>query len=173
MSEPKKPGERPENKEHLDFFTAIVLLVICVLVVVLSMGYWKKVGGVFYASPGFMPTVIAVGLAIMAIVLLRDSLKGSSVSERWSQVAAAFPATMKSHNFWRAVIGLCIFAIYIYGMLGRMPFWLCSLIVLEATLFYLNRPKSLKEIIKIALIGAFSVAGIVLVFQVAFSVPMP
>lgn len=163
----------PPDKEHLDFVTAIVLLAVCVLVLVLSMGYWKKIGGEFYASPGFMPSVIAGGLAVMALTLLLNSLKGSSIQERCRQVRAALPATLQSGNFWRTILGLCIFAIYIYGMLGRLPFAIASLIVLEAVLFYLNRPKGTKNIIKIALIGILSVAGIVLLFQQVFSVPMP
>ena len=143
--------------------------------IILSMGYWKKLGGAFYASTGFMPTIIAGALIIMAITLFVNSIKGSSISERCRQLGAAVPATLHSKVFWRAVIGLAIFAVYIFVLLGRLPFWLASFLVLLAILLYLNFEGKfqLKPVLKLILIAALSIGGIVLLFQVAFSVPMP
>lgn len=173
MADEKKHIDMPPDREHLDFLTAIILLVVSVAAIILSLGYWRDLGGEFYASPGFMPTIIAAFLLVMAAILFANSLKGSSVSERLSQLGAALPATLRSRTFWRAVVGLAIFAVYIFVLLGRLPFWLASLIVLLAILFYLNQPKGMKSIVTLALIGVLSVAGIILLFQVAFSVPMP
>lgn len=173
MSEQKKHVDMPPDREHLDFLTSILLFAVSVAAIILSFGYWRAVGGEFYASPGFMPTIIAAFLLVMAAILFANSLKGSSVSERLRQLGAALPATLHSRTFWRAVVGLAIFAVYIFVLLGRLPFWLASLIVLLAILFYLNRPKGMKSIVTLALIGVLSVAGIILLFQVAFSVPMP
>lgn len=173
MSEQKKRVEMPPDREHLDFLTSIILFAVSVAAIILSLGYWRDLGGEFYASPGFMPTIIAAFLLVMAAILFSNSLKGSCVSERLSQLGAALPRTLHSRTFWRAVVGLAIFAVYIFVLLGRLPFWLASLIVLLAILFYLNRPKGMKSIVTLALIGVLSVAGIILLFQVAFSVPMP
>lgn len=173
MADGKKQIDMPPDREHLDFLTAIILLIVSVAAIILSLGYWRDLGGEFYASPGFMPTIIAAFLIVMAVTLLLQSVKGSSVAERCRQLGAALPRTLHSRTFWRAVIGLAIFAVYIFGMLGRLPFWLASFIVLLAILFYLNQPKGMKSIVTLALIGVLSVAGIILLFQVAFSVPMP
>lgn len=175
MADGKKQIDMPPDREHLDFLTAIILLIVSVAAIILSLGYWRDLGGEFYASPGFMPTIIAAFLIVMAVTLLLQSVKGSSVAERCRQLGAALPRTLRSRTFWRAVIGLAIFAVYIFGMLGRLPFWLASFLVLFAILLYLNLEGKvqLKPVLKLLLIAVLSVAGIVLLFQVAFSVPMP
>ncbi len=175
LSEDNKHVAMPPDREHLDFLTSILLFVVCVAAIILSMGYWKQLGGAFYASPGFMPTIISAFLLVMSVVLFFDSLKGSSISERCRQLGAAVPATLHSKVFWRAVIGLAIFAVYIFVLLGRLPFWLASFLVLLAILLYLNFEGKfqLKPVLRLVLIAALSVGGIVLLFQVAFSVPMP
>lgn len=175
MADGKKQIDMPPDREHLDFLTAIILLIVSVAAIILSLGYWRDLGGEFYASPGFMPTIIAAFLIVMAVTLLLQSVKGSSVAERCRQLGAALPRTLHSRTFWRAVIGLAIFAVYIFGMLGRLPFWLASFLVLFAILLYLNLEGKvqLKPVLKLLLIAVLSVAGIVLLFQVAFSVPMP
>ena len=175
LSEDNKHVAMPPDREHLDFLTSIILFIVCVVAIILSMGYWKKLGGAFYASPGFMPTIIAGALIIMAITLFVNSIKGSSISERCRQLGAAVPATLHSRGFWRAVIGLAIFAVYIFVLLGRLPFWLASFLVLLAILLYLNFEGKFqfKPVLKLILIAALSIGGIVLLFQVAFSVPMP
>ncbi len=173
MSDEKKPVQLPEGKEHLDFLTSIVLFIICIAAIILSVGYWKASKAVFYASPGFMPIIIASGLALMSVIQFFGSLKGSSISERWAQVAYAIPAGLRSPKVWRAAGGLAIFAIYIFVLLGRLPFWLASFLALLASLLYLNWKKEVKTILKLAVIAALSIAGIVVLFQVIFSVPMP
>lgn len=173
MSEEKKHPELPPEKEHLDFLTSIILFIISVSAIVISIGYWKRSGEVFYASPGFMPVIIASCLVLMSVILFTQSLRGSSVSERCAQLAMAIPAGLRSHKVWRAAGGLAVFAVYIFLLLGRLPFWLASFLVLAATLLYLNGKKELRTILKLLLIAAGSIAAIVLLFQVAFSVPMP
>ena len=67
MSEEKKHVEMPPDREHLDFLTSIILFIVCAVAIILSIGYWKKLGGEFYASPGFMPTIISGALLVMAV----------------------------------------------------------------------------------------------------------
>lgn len=173
MSDDHKPVQLPEGKEHLDFLTSIVLFIISIAVIILSLGYWKASNAVFYASPGFMPILIAVGLALMSAIQFFNSLKGSSIAERWAQVTYAIPAGLRSPKVWRAAGGLAIFGIYIFVLLGRLPFWLASFLALFASLLYLNWKKEVKAVLKLAVIAVLSIAGIVLLFQVMFSVPMP
>jgi uncharacterized protein (DUF486 family) len=58
-------------------------------------------------------------------------------------------------------------------MLGKMPFWLASFLALSAVLIFVRFDKTLKTVLKMLLIAALCVAGIVLLFQYAFNVPMP
>ena len=105
MSEQKKHVDMPPDREHLDFLTSILLFAVSVAAIILSFGYWRAVGGEFYASPGFMPTIIAAFLLVMAAILFANSLKGSSVSERLRQLGAALPRTL--HSRTKALCSSC------------------------------------------------------------------
>jgi hypothetical protein len=161
--------ERLTGKEHLDFAASIILMAVCVFAVVLSWGYYLKSKAKFYASPGLMPIIIAGSLFIMSLVLFFKSIKGSSVKRRFFQTLKAIPGGVKSKRFLNSLAALGFFAIYIYLLLPLLPFWLSSFIVLLASLLYLKA----STVIKCIIIAALSIGGIVLLFQVAFRVPMP
>ncbi len=162
-----------DSKAHLDFLTSIVLLLVCAGAIVTSLGYWKKLGGNFYASPGFMPVIICSALSFMAILLLLRSLKNSSVQQRVQQLGTAFGRTVRSSNVHRGAVGILVFAVYVFVLLGKLPFWLASLITLFAVLMFLQFDKKLLTAVKLLLIAGLSIAAIILLFQFAFSVPMP
>jgi hypothetical protein len=126
-------------------------------------------GNVFYASPGFTPMIILSVLALLSVSLLAQSLKGSSVSERVRQVVKAAPGGLKSKRFQNSVAALFILGVYIYLMLHFLPFWLASLLLLFFVFVYLNAA----GLIQCVLLSVFSVAAIVLIFQVIFNVRLP
>ena len=80
---------------------------------------------------------------------------------------------MQSRTFWKAVGGLAIFAVYVYVLLGKLSFGVASFIVLLATLLYTHIDGKVKTAVKMVIIALCAVVGIVLLFQYAFSVPMP
>ena len=166
-------AENVDEKSHLDFLTAIVLIIASIAVIVTSIGYWKKQGCLFYESAGFMPTIIGAALLIMNIRLLTESLHSASVSKQLIRLKEAFLKTAKSRRVHKSIIGLGIFAVYVYFMLGRLPFWLASVIALAAVLIYVHFDKSVKTTVKMLIIAALAIACIVGLFQYAFSVPMP
>ncbi len=161
------------DKAHLDFLTSVVLLVVSISAAITSLGYWREIGGKFYASPGFMPIIICSALAFMALLMMVGSLKNSSVKERVAQLAAAFGRTVKSPVVHQAAIGIFIFAVYVFLLLGKIPFGPASFIGLFATMLFLKFEKKLRTILKLLLISALSIASIILLFQIVFSVPMP
>ncbi|MDR1318637.1 MAG: tripartite tricarboxylate transporter TctB family protein [Treponema sp.] len=161
--------EHLEGKEHLDFAASVILMAVCVFALVLSWGYYLKSKAKFYASPGFMPIIIAGSLFIMALVLFLKSIKGSSVKQRFFQILEALPGGLKSKRFLNSLVALGMFGVYTYVLLPLLPFWLSSFIVLLASLLYLKA----STVIKCIIIAAISIGGIVLLFQVAFRVPMP
>ena len=63
--------------------------------------------------------------------------------------------------------------IYIFLMLGKMPFWLATFITLSALLLFINWKKSIKKILILLLISASATFAIILIFQIIFKVPMP
>lgn len=162
-------GTAQGDIKHLDFITALVLMAVCIVVSIVAYGYYIDSKKAFYASPGFMPILIAGMLFLMSLSLLLQSLKGSSVRKNFRRVVEAIPRGLKSARFKNSIIALGLFAIYIYGMLRFIPFWLSSLILLFVSFVYLKASK----LVLCAVIAILSVGGIVLLFQVAFHVPMP
>ena len=72
-----------------------------------------------------------------------------------------------------ALVILLMFFIYIYFMVGKLPFAIATFIALSAILIFVNFEKSWKRILKMVVISACATGAIILVFQVIFKVPMP
>ena len=170
--------EAHDNQGHLDFLTSLILIVVCIVIMVTCQGYYqqqlsRRIVSSFYESTGFMPTVFAAFLMVMALIQLIGSLRRASVKSYALQLVHSAKATVVSPRFWKAVGGLVIFAIYVYGLLGRLSFGVASFLVLFATLMYTHPEKNWKTWLKMGVIALCASAGIVLLFQYAFSVPMP
>lgn len=165
--------EDDSARAHLDFLTSIILIIISIAVIITSIGYWQRQKVTFYESAGFMPVLIAGGLLIMSLRLLREALKQDSAHSFISRLKVSFGQTVRSNTVHRAIIGLIIFGIYVFVLLGRMPFWLASFLPLAAVLVFVRYDGTLKTALKMILIAALCVAGIVGLFQFAFAVPMP
>jgi hypothetical protein len=159
----------PRDMKHLDFITSLVIMALSVFVVISAHGFYVKSRKAFYASPGFMPAIIAGALFLLALYLMVQSLNKSSVKECCIRLVEALPRGLKSVRFKNTIIGLALFAVYVYILLRFLPFWLASTILLFACFVYLKAAK----LVKSAVIAVLSAAGIVLLFQIVFRVPMP
>lgn len=158
---------------HLDFLTALILIGVSIAVIITSIGYWQRQKLPFYESAGFMPILISGGLLIMAVRLLRESMKHGRVPAFMARLKDSAVAMTKSSQVHRAIVGLVIFGFYVFFLLGRLPFWLGSFLALGAVLVFVRYDGTLKTAIKMIVIAALCVAGIVGLFQYAFTVPMP
>lgn len=165
--------EDEAKRAHLDFLTATILILVSIAVIITSIGYWQRQRVTFYESAGFMPVLIAGGLLIMSVRLLREALNQDSVRHFISRLKVSFGQTVRSNTVHRAIVGLVIFAIYVFALLGRLPFWLASFLSLAAVLVFVRYDGTLKTALKMIFIAALCVAGIVGLFQFAFAVPMP
>ena len=165
--------EDDSARAHLDFLTSIILIIISIAVIITSIGYWQRQKLPFYESAGFMPILISGGLLIMAVRLLRESMKHGRVPAFMARLKDSAVAMTKSSQVHRAIVGLVIFGFYVFFLLGRLPFWLGSFLALGAVLVFVRYDGTLKTAIKMIVIAALCVAGIVSLFQYAFTVPMP
>ena len=172
--------EAHDNQAHLDFLVSLILIGVCIAIIITCQGYYqqqlkRRIVSTFYESTGFMPTVFAGFLMIMSVIQLIGSLKKGSVPGYVLQLVKSFKATMVNSNFWKAVGGLVIFGIYVYGLLAKIPFGVASFIVLYATLMYAHwdEYKNPKTWVKMGIIALCASAGIVILFQYIFAVPMP
>lgn len=167
-----EPAEQSSVKDmkHLDFITSIVVMALAVYVAHQSNQFFiRSPREHFYASPGFMPAIIATALFLLGLSLFIQSLKDSSIKKNFIRLVEATPNGLKSARFKNTVIGLAIFALYIFVLLRFLPFWLASIIVLFSCFMYLKAAKPLKS----AIIAILSAGAIVLIFQELFRVPMP
>lgn len=169
-----------DKQDHLDFLTSLILIVVSIAIIVTSNGYYhqqlkRRIVSTFYESTGFMPTVFAGFLLVMSAIQLVGSLRQGSVAAYAAQLVQSFKNTLVSRTFWKAVGGLAIFGIYVYGLLAKIPFGVASFIVLFATLMYSHwdENKNPKTWTKMGIIALCASAGIVILFQYIFAVPMP
>ena len=172
--------EAHDNQAHLDFLVSLILIGVCIAIIITCQGYYqqqlkRRIVSTFYESTGFMPTVFAGFLMIMSVIQLIGSLRKGSIPAYAVQLVNSFKATMVSSNFWKAVGGLVIFGIYVYGLLAKIPFGVASFIVLYTTLMYAHwdEYKNPKTWLKMGIIALCASAGIVILFQYIFAVPMP
>ena len=163
--------ERPMG--HLDFVTAIILFVVSIATIIVSVGYWQKQNRVFYASAGFLPIIVSGVILVLSIILFFNSLKESSLKQRSIEIKDAFIRTIKSKNFYRAVIGLLICVIYVFYLLGNYLFWFATFVGLAVLLIFNLREYNLKSILKAVLIAALADGLIIVIFDYVFNVPMP
>ena len=169
LKEEVQEQTQPKDMKHLDFVTALVVMGVSIYTAVEAHSYYIRSRKEFYASPGFMPTIIAIALFLLSIYLMYQSLDKSSVKECLSRLLEAIPRGLKSARFKNTIVGLAIFGVYIYILLRFLPFWLASIIVLFGCFVYLKAAK----LVKSAIIAILSAVGIVMLFQVVFRVPMP
>lgn len=158
---------------HLDFLTALVLIAVAIAVIITSIGYWQRQRLPFHESAGFMPVLIAGGLLVMALRLLKESLKHDSAGNFLLRLKKSAGLTIHSNRVHRALFGLLIFGVYVFFLLGRMTFWLSSFLALAVVLVFVRFDGKWQTALRMLLIAALCVAGIVGLFQYAFSVPMP
>ena len=169
-----------DKQGHLDFLTSLILIIVSIAIIITCQGYYqqqlkRRIVTTFYESTGFMPTVFAGFLLVMSAIQLIGAIRHGSAVAYAAQLVQSLKATLVSRTFWKAVGGLVIFGIYVYGLLAKIPFGVASFIVLYATLMYSHwdERKNPKTWTKMGLIALCASAGIVILFQYIFAVPMP
>ena len=173
MSNEGKPT-RPQTRYGIDLIAGIVTFAVSIYVMIKSITFWKEdFVDVFYYSAGLMPMMIGACLFIFSTIYIIRTLKEHSLKECLLDIKNFSIEFVKNKNVHKALIGLVIFWIYIFLMLGKMPFWLATFITLSALLLFINWKKSFKKIAILLLISAVATFAIILIFQIIFKVPMP
>ncbi len=173
MSNEGKPT-RPQTRYGIDLIAGIVIFAVSIYVMIKSITFWHEdFVDVFYYSAGLTPMIIGVCLFIFSAIYIRRTLKEHSLKECLLDIKNFSIEFVKSKNVHKALVGLVIFWIYIFLMLGKLPFWLATFITLSALLLFINWKKSVKQILKLLLISGVSTFMIILIFQIIFKVPMP
>ena len=173
MSNEGKPT-RPKTRYGVDLVAGIVTFAVSIYVMIKSITFWKEdYVEEFYYSSGLMPMMIGICLFIFSTIYIVRTIRENTLKGCLSDLKNFCVEFVKSKNVHKALVGLVIFWIYIFLMLGKMPFWIATFITLSALLLFINWEKSVKKIILLLVISAVATFMIILVFQIIFKVPMP
>ena len=165
---------RPQTRYGIDFIAGVVTFAVSIYVMIKSITFWKEdFVDVFYYSSGLMPMMIGICLFIFSALYIRRTVKEHTLKGCLVDIKNFSIEFVKSKNVHKALVGLVIFWIYIFLMLGKMPFWLATFITLSALLLFITWEKSAKKIIKLLVISGVGTFMIIFVFQIMFKVPMP
>ena len=165
------------DRGHLDFLVSIILFIMGIYVLVESLFYYlsqnERFGIPYYASAGFLPSIIGTVIVLLSIKLFLETIKTTKPSVRIAQLIDSFNKITKNKYFYKTLLGLGVFYIYIYILLGRINFFPATFITTWAILLVNKFNKTWKTTLLMGFIALASAGGIVLVFDVLFNVPMP
>lgn len=120
-----------EKLRHADVVTAVLLILLSVVVLIGASqmplrGTYGGVVNVWYVSPAALPFVIAGALLVMSISLLRSAVREGGHRGLIAFFGTRFrtlPRNPPVHRMIGVVVLLCI---YVYGLLGRMNYFVAS-----------------------------------------------
>lgn len=161
--------EEKKRSAAKDCVVGILLAVFGVYVVVESLG--MKIYNSFIDAPGFFPLIIGVVLTMLGVILAVIGIKAGGGKELKEILNPQFlKGFIKNDGTIRVLILLGMMAIYVYVLLGRIPFVAATSIYLAANFFYLHACKHWWSAILIAIVASFAVY---FAFRYGFSIMLP
>lgn len=162
-----------------DFVASIVLILLSAYIITDGVRMYNDAGKVLYTSPALIPLLLGSLLLVLSVVLLVSSSKDGGFKARGAEMKELWKAIVSDSNTVRMLIGFAMMAVYTFLLLGNLPFWAATVIFLIALMIYLECGNELKAYLnwkawaKVIVISVVTVALIILLFQVAFRVPLP
>lgn len=155
--------------KKFDFTSSLILIAAAVYVIYESVDIYYKAKEPMYLSPALVPLMLGILLLLCSVILLMESLKGSSAGARFSEFAQWFAVIKQEAATKRMLIGTIIIGIYTYFLLGTLPFMASTVIFMVALMMYLK----IGSFVKILLISIMTVLITHGLFQELFRVPLP
>jgi putative tricarboxylic transport membrane protein len=118
-------------------------------------------------SPGMLPLVCGVLLAIMGGYLVGHAVRAGGLLER-ADLGRALQGITQPDVRRMAVVTLLL-AVFIFGLIGRMPYWAATMLYLAALMAYL---RGASPIVTLILAAAIAV-GVDLLFGELVRIPLP
>lgn len=172
MNEDRKEPAAP--RYGVELIAGLTVFTVSLYVIWKSIDFWKEdFVDVFYYSSGLMPMILGICLLFFSGLYVARTLRAHSFRDCFLDLQDFLTALGKDRNVRKSIIGIAIFWVYIYFLLGRVPFWLATFVTLAVLLIFVNEHKIPKHILKLCLVSAGATFMISLVFQVIFHVPMP
>lgn len=172
MNEDRKDTAAP--RYGVELVAGLTIFTVSLYVIRKSIEFWKEdFVDVFYYSSGLMPMILGICLLVFSGLYVARTLRAHSFQACLLDLQDFLKAFVKDRNMHKSIIGIAIIWVYIYCLLGRVPFWLATCGTLAVLLVFVNEHKDPKHILKLSLVSAGATFMIILVFQVIFHVPMP
>lgn len=122
---------------------------------------------VWYYSPGFFPAFVGCVLMLLSIVLLIKKLPAGG----FHMVNFRIFDTVDKVKFIRLIVSVVMLAIYVFLLIGRLPFTIATFIYLASSMFVF-RSKGF-AIWKLLLISLVTTVLVYVFFGVVAGVPLP
>ena len=173
---PQDPEDETTPKKDMveadyDILSSLVLLVFGIFVLAngIYISFFTNNGAkTWYYSPGFFPMFLGVILILLAFLLFVTKYTAGG---RLRFVNIQFDISRNHVKLLRLCLAVCLFAIYIFVLIGRIPFPGATFLYLSITMISF-RPKGY-PVWKIIVISAITSALVFLFFGKVASVPLP
>lgn len=157
-------------RKHLfgDLVVGIALILFGIITAVVSLK--MKIFKTFLDAPGLFPLMLGCLFVVLGLMLLVPSLRDGAVGEAKKSLGKqAILEFARDDKTIRTLILIAFMVIYIFVLIGRIPFTLASWLYLMATMLYLKSTK----IWKIILISTLASVLISVAFRYGFRIPLP
>jgi hypothetical protein len=164
-----KTETQKKSMAGIDFISSLVLMAFSLGVILWSFKM-PRPGG-WPSAPGLLPAFLGVLIFSMSLAMLISSIRNGGPARwvsKWKSLSLKQSAgRLKARRiFWITFF----IAIYIFGMLGRMPFEIAGFIYLTLTLYFFWRKGAGWKIILVSILVPL-VMG--MVFKGIFAVLLP
>jgi len=153
----------------IDFVSSIVLIAFSLGIILWSLKM-PRPGG-WSSAPGLLPLFLGACILFMSLSMLISSIRNEGFSRLITKFQG-FPLsqTISDTKKRRLLEITLLIALYIFGLLGRMPFELASFIYLVSTLSFFWRKGGWKKIILLSILVPLGMGAL---FKIVFVVIMP
>lgn len=165
-----KKNNNEDIDKYLDFISGIILLIFGIYVLITGIFIAKKstIGDiVWYGSPGIFPIFIGVIIVILAIILAIENLP----KENNVNLIRDIVKCVDKNVVFRTLITIGLFAVYVFILIGRIPFYIATFVYLFITMLIFRENKFV--IWKLLLISIIVTIIICLGFGKIANIPLP
>jgi hypothetical protein len=169
-----------EKLRHADVVTAVLLMLLSLAVMIGAgqmplRGTYGGVVNVWYVSPAALPFVIGMGLFLMALHLLRFAIDEGG-HRGILRFFGARARTLRGNTPVHRMLGVVLLlGIYVYGLIGRIDYYLASILYLVAFMaLYAHREgPRWRHWVKIFVLGILVPLAVGYGFREYLFVPLP
>lgn len=164
-------------KMRNNFVFGVILSLISTLVIIesLRMPTYSQIER-FYAAPGSVSLLLGISLLLMGVsVALKSYRAGYRVHFGFNveRVKTALLTYLKRDDSQRVLITVGLIALYIFVLLGRIPYILSTIIYLFLAFFFYREGNLRQRTIMPAIISVITSVVVFYSFSKIFMIPLP